>query len=240
MVNIDTVYQKVLTFANKEQRGYITPQEFNLFANQAQDEIFEQYFYDRTLEAGRMSNSHLFLDKEQNIDEKIRIFEKVFGVTAILALPSAGNPAVKVFNPNAIYKINRIEYNNKECEIVNTNTFNDLRNSGPLTVPTTSRPVANVRNNQIRVAVGSGSLVIPTGIFYFRKPNKVSWGYFVVGGKALYDSSVDKTTHFELHPSEEVELVYKILKYSGITIKRGDLLQSGQGLESMQVQQEKQ
>ena len=46
MVSIDTVYQRVLALANKEQRGYITPQEFNLFANQAQMEIFEQYFYD--------------------------------------------------------------------------------------------------------------------------------------------------------------------------------------------------
>ena len=46
MVNINTVYQRVLAIANKEQRGYITPQEFNLFANQAQLDIFEQYFYD--------------------------------------------------------------------------------------------------------------------------------------------------------------------------------------------------
>ncbi len=36
MVNIDTVYQRVLALANKEQRGYITPQDFNLFANQAE------------------------------------------------------------------------------------------------------------------------------------------------------------------------------------------------------------
>ena len=43
-VNIDTVYQRVLAIANKEQRGYITPQEFNLLANQAQLVIFEQYF----------------------------------------------------------------------------------------------------------------------------------------------------------------------------------------------------
>ena len=48
MVNIDTVYQKVLMIANKEQRGYITPQEFNLFANLAQSEIVEQYFYDHS------------------------------------------------------------------------------------------------------------------------------------------------------------------------------------------------
>ena len=46
MSNINTVYQTVLALANKEQRGYITPQEFNLFAKQAQLDIFEQYFYD--------------------------------------------------------------------------------------------------------------------------------------------------------------------------------------------------
>ena len=45
-VNVDTVYHKVLALANKEQRGYITPQEFNLFADHAQMDIFEQYFYD--------------------------------------------------------------------------------------------------------------------------------------------------------------------------------------------------
>ena len=44
MILIDTVYQKVLTFANKEQRGYMTPQEFNNIGNQVQLEIFEKYF----------------------------------------------------------------------------------------------------------------------------------------------------------------------------------------------------
>ena len=39
-VSVDTVYQRVLAIANKEQRGYITPLEFNLFANQAQLDIF--------------------------------------------------------------------------------------------------------------------------------------------------------------------------------------------------------
>ena len=45
MPNVDTIYQRVLALANKEQRGYITPQEFNLLANKAQLIIFEQYFY---------------------------------------------------------------------------------------------------------------------------------------------------------------------------------------------------
>jgi hypothetical protein len=45
---------------------------------------------------------------------------------------------------------------------------------------------------------------------------------------------------FELHPSEEVELVYKILKYAGISMQRDDIMRSGQGLEQLQTQQEKQ
>ena len=42
MIFIDTVHQRVLALANKENRGYITPLEFNLMANQAQMAIFEQ------------------------------------------------------------------------------------------------------------------------------------------------------------------------------------------------------
>ena len=44
-ISVDTVYQRVLAIANKEQRGYITPQEYNLLANQAQMQIFESYFF---------------------------------------------------------------------------------------------------------------------------------------------------------------------------------------------------
>ena len=44
-IEINRVYQKVLAIASKEQRGYITPQEFNLFADKAQMEIFGLYFH---------------------------------------------------------------------------------------------------------------------------------------------------------------------------------------------------
>ena len=44
-VDINTVYQRVLAITNKEQRGYITPQEFNFLANQAQLDITEPNLY---------------------------------------------------------------------------------------------------------------------------------------------------------------------------------------------------
>ena len=70
MVIVDAVYQKVLALANKEQRGYITPQEFNLFADHAQKEIFEQYFYD--IEQFERDPSS---DVDSLIEQKIQMFE---------------------------------------------------------------------------------------------------------------------------------------------------------------------
>ena len=77
MVFIDTVYQRVLSIANKEQRGYITPLEFNLLANQAQLDIFEQYFYDKNLILRRPDFDTDYSDVTHILNEKISVFEIV-------------------------------------------------------------------------------------------------------------------------------------------------------------------
>ena len=74
-ISVNTVYQRVLGILNKEQRGYVTAQEFNLFANQAQQDIFEQYFYDIN-QFGRIpGNSTEYSDMVTLLNEKINIFE---------------------------------------------------------------------------------------------------------------------------------------------------------------------
>ena len=225
MISIDTVYQKVLALANKEQRGYITPQEFNLFADQAQKEIFEQYFYDSSKLTRSQSNSKEYGDIVDNLNEKIAIFEAL------------GSVAAGVITAAGLYRLGTISSGNVEIEEVQRNEFIQINNS-PLTSPSITRPVY-IRTGETTVDVFPSTLT-SIGCTYVRTPNTPSWGYFVVGNKALHDSSPLKTTNFELHPSEEAELVYKILKYSGITLQKGDLSQGGQGLESLQVQQEKQ
>ena len=43
---IDTVYKTLQTIVNKEQDGYVSPEEFNQLAKQVQDKIFRNYFED--------------------------------------------------------------------------------------------------------------------------------------------------------------------------------------------------
>ena len=75
-------------------------------------------------------------------------------------------------------------------------------------------------------------------VTYVKKPEKVEWSYVVINEKALYNSgpSID----FQLHESEESELVHKILTLSGITIKQPVISQSAMALDNLKIQQEKQ
>tara|TARA_R110002012_G_scaffold290730_1_gene484877 strand:- start:245 stop:937 length:693 start_codon:yes stop_codon:yes gene_type:complete len=230
MVNIDDVYQKVLVLANKEQRGYITPQEFNLFANQAQREIFEQYFYDLNQFSKIHGDSGEYSDVVHNINEKIAIFERTNSFTG----------GSFDGNTNELYRLGTVIYNHDtlgsiEVEEVQQNEILYI-NASPLTRPTLNKPVY-VRLNSNTISVFPSSITT-VGCTYVQAPIVPKWGYFVVGNKALYD--VGSTTDFYLHQSEESELVYKILKLAGITMKSSEVVQVGQTLEQSQVQQEKQ
>tara|TARA_R100000995_G_scaffold43533_2_gene20339 strand:- start:1416 stop:2126 length:711 start_codon:yes stop_codon:yes gene_type:complete len=236
MVSINEVYQKVLMFANKEQRGYITPQEFNMFADQAQREIFEQYFYDLNQFARVHGNSYVHSDIDQLLQEKMSVFED--GDSSATISTYAGGTTKTL--PSYIYRVYRVEYNNILCELLNTNDFNDRISGGPLTGPTSTMPIANIKKNKIKAAINTTNFVTPTNILYFKNPSKPNWGYVVVNKKAMHNPNPSATTDFQLHKAEEVELVYKILKFAGISMKREDILGSAQLLEQSQVQQEKQ
>ena len=130
-VSVNTVYQRVLAILNKEQRGYVTPQEFNLFANQAQMDLFEQYFYDIN-QFGRMhGNDTEFSDMLNILNEKIDIFETTAAMTYAGANWSA---------PADLYRIGTLIYNDIEVERINKNEFLYI-NASPLLKPTDTRPI---------------------------------------------------------------------------------------------------
>ena len=71
MVNINTVYQKVLSIANKEQRGYITPQEFNLMADKAQLEVINDYIHELKMAHHKKQNTSEVSDPIELLNQKI-------------------------------------------------------------------------------------------------------------------------------------------------------------------------
>jgi len=225
-VSVDTVYQRVLSILNKEQRGYVTPQEFNLFANQAQMDLFEQYFYDIN-QFGRMhGNDTEFSDMLTLLNEKINIFE----VTAPMTY------AANYWTPPAnLYRIGTIIYNNIEVERINQNEFLYI-NQAPLTKPNNTRPIFVSSAAGYKV-YGTAELTTGVTCNYIKKPATAVWGYNTVLGEAQYNSST--STDFELHGSEETELVIKILELAGISTRELQMYQIAAGMEAQNTQQEK-
>ena len=223
-VSIDRVYQKVLALANKEQRGYITPQEFNLFADHAQMEIFEQYFYDSNQFKRVPGNDSEYADIINNLEEKISIFE---------ATSSISNG---VISASDIYRLgtiiadgNLIVEEVQQDEVIRMNTTQ-------LTKPTEKRPVY-VRTG-MNTATFYPSFSFTGTCTYARKPSKPNWTYVISGENALFNPN--GSTDFELHSSEENELVIKILQLAGVAIKDFNLTQMAGQKEASIIQQEKQ
>jgi len=233
MVNIDTVYQRVLSLANKEQRGYITPLEYNLLANQAQLDVFEQYFYDRGQTARAPGNATHFSDVDSMLDEKISVFE-------VSALTSNGVMPVGTYRLGSIVTAPPL----LPVEVEKVTSKDLLYRISPLLKPTDLRPVYVRTNNTVQI-FGTNNVDLATGINtavmnYVQQPVKVEWGYDVIGEKALHNGSPNKTTHFQHHPSEETKLVIKILELAGVIIQDPGLIKFADGEEAKKTQQEKQ
>jgi hypothetical protein len=232
MVNIDTVYQRVLAIANKEQRGYITPLEFNLMANQAQLDVFEQYFYDKNQNERLLGNDTDYSDIGDILNEKISMFE------------TFGNVGGGTTLPNDLYRLNIINVdaladgNIREAEYVDHKDWVYLRHS-PLTAATNDRPVYTRDSGGVFVIAANNAQIFG-GVTcnYVRQPNKVEWGYDVINEMALYQPAT--STDFEHHSSDETELVMKILELAGVIMNKPGLAQIA-GTEDLQkIQQEKQ
>jgi len=135
--------------------------------------------------------------------------------------------------PRELYRVGSLETGYGEIEQVTHKEYLSMSLS-PLARPTLKRAVY--------VDMPQGFRVYPTftnnvNLHYVRKPQTVNWGYYVVGGNALYDSG--KSKDFQLHPSEENNLVIKILALAGIAMKDAIIYQSASAEDTKNIQQEK-
>tara|TARA_A100000172_G_scaffold4336_2_gene2618 strand:- start:10546 stop:11232 length:687 start_codon:yes stop_codon:yes gene_type:complete len=227
MVNIDDVYQKVLAIANKEQRGYVTPQEFNLFANQAQMDIFEQYFYDIN-QFNRIPGNHTeYSDMLTLLEEKISIFKSQ------VALNYNGTVFQNPQQQN-LYRLGTVLYRGIELQRVDYAELLQISKS-PLVKPTESQPVFYERADGL--IVKPNTIINKVICTFIKKPAKVSWGYSVIGETALYDAT--KAQNFELHISEENNLVLKILALAGIMLQDPGVYQIATAEDQKNIQQQK-
>jgi hypothetical protein len=211
---INSVRNTVLFLLNKDNRGYVSPLEFDYFAKQAQLEIFEQYFsdYSRAVAAQNSRKKALnYGDSVSHIQNKIDIFTKNDSLTY----------DTDHFNtPDDLYKLINVVYGGKIVQEVASHKYDMIVNSN-LTKPSVTYPIYKRIDNSLFVSPDSITTTVSAN--YIRKPQDPHWGHTMLAGDPVYNE--DSSTDFEISASDETELVIKICKFAGLSIREADVVQ---------------
>ena len=262
-INVDTVYRTVLLVLNKENRGYITPDEFNKTATQVQLDIFEQYFDDLNQQLRVPQQGNVYADRQREIEEKLSPF-KAYGECAYhgasqntglhrtFTIPTRDNNYNIIINDGseptesnrvAFYKLGAVFYENpngtvSEIQLVTRDEYNSL-NKSESTAPSLYSPIFMYENYRLKVApeyLSSSNPGISDNVYaeFIRKPRNVVWNFNVnSSNNNSYSWDESGSTNFELLQSEQTEVIVRILLYSGIVIKDYQVVQ----LAAQEIQQ---
>jgi hypothetical protein len=251
-INVDTVYKTVLLILNKEQRGYMTPDEFNKTATQVQLDIFEQYFEDLNQQLRVPQSDYDYSDRQMSIDEKISPF-KTEGIcdystsTKKFDLPEYDIEDNEVIYTGAeptatqvsFYKLGTPIFTpttgfDTELQRLSRNEFYNIEKS-PLTASTEDFPTYLYESNKLTVRPKSIQSGVSTS--FIRKPRNVNWAFSLgTVGQYIYNGS--NSTNFELNASEQVEVITRILFYSGVIIRDPQVIQvAAQEIQQNEINQ---
>lgn len=228
MVSINDVRETVLAICNKNNYGYISPDDFNLYAKQAQLDIFNEYMnqynYYINLENQHTSGSDL-ADLAEGVREEIEMF--ISGAT--LTYSSLAGIYSVFTAPSNWYHINTITYEvqpNVFVEVAKGSRLDITRlvNSN-LTAPTETYPMyAMGENNSIAIVPNSIDATANVECVYMRYPVDPYWDYQnLVNGEPIFDPTSPDTQDFEISEEEESRLVDKILEKAGLSIREPEI-----------------
>ena len=233
-INVDYVYKTVLSILNKEQRGNITPDEFNKVATQVQLDIFERYFDDLNQQIKVGQTSREYADRVLDVDEKIAVF-KVRGDcnhlgNGVFKLPVSYNGVST--SGTAVYKLGVVTYNDPdigdsvEVERLTSKQFYENQRSD-LTRSSRNFPTYVYENetntNRKTIKVSPSTITNNVVADFIRKPKNVEWKYQTgTLGQLLYST---ESSDFELNASETVNVITRILAYSGVILEDPQIVQ---------------
>ena len=231
---INEVRQNVLAILNKNNYGYLTPADFNLFAKQAQLEIFENYFYDYDYTINKqnaMRSGDGYADILKGLEEVIDTFSS----TSTLTQVSNNNYSA----PSDYYLINKVIFNNIEVERVTQSKILYLTSS-LLTAPSTSYPSYVLEGSTVTVYPVTITGANDISAQYIRYPLDPNWTYATLSnGEAVFDQSNADYQDFELPQSDMYNLIMKICEYAGVQIREAQVVQYAQTEEAQNKAEEK-
>lgn len=241
---INSVRNTVLAVLNKNNYGYVSPSDFNLFAKQAQLDIFDTYIYSYNNQINK-ENARVSGTEYADITKRIEEVLDTFSVTNTLSQSSSNVyflPSVTTTGDD-YYLLNKVLCSSSgsfrgEAEKVSHSKITML-NSSMLTAPSLTYPAYTQEGATITIYPSTFNGASDVSAQYIRYPKDPKWTYVSIGaGEPVFDQTQSDYQDFELPIEDEPKLVAKILQYAGISIREPEAYQFGKIEEQTQSQQE--
>tara|TARA_Y100001937_G_C7093970_1_gene319198 strand:+ start:38 stop:760 length:723 start_codon:yes stop_codon:yes gene_type:complete len=239
---INSVRNTVLAVLNKNNYGYLSPSDFNLYAKQAQLDLFEDLFYEYNYQIVK-ENVRQSGTGYANISKGIQEVIDLFSTTATLANPAPGTNVYTM--PADYYLINKVLCFDTaaaftgEAERVSHSKITLLNNSY-LTAPTTTYPAYTTEGSSMTVFPNTINQNGQVQAQYIRYPLDPVWTFLqITGGEPVFDGSNSAFQDFELSNDYETDLTMKILQYAGVSIREASVVQYANTAEINQESSEK-
>jgi len=219
-MTIDEIYRSVRVIANKEQRGFLKPSEFNLLADQAQMELFTQRYNNvkeyQTVKAKTGAYTiapGVSYASSQKVVDDLRPF-----INYRTALAYANG-----FwgYPERYLHALSMTYNGVEVEFVGEDRLVKRLNSS-IVPPSADHPIA-IQADGGFVIYASGS-DLTSGIIqltFLDRPTRPFWAFTEVSGNPIYNPT--NSVNFQFGEQTHNELIIKILNYLGVHIRDKDI-----------------
>ncbi len=224
-VNVDIVYKTVLLILNQQQRGYMTPDEFNKTATQVQLTIFEGYASDLNQQYRLPDNDTEYGDRVKNIEQKLQFFQKYINNAAVPGAITGTNPfTIDTTVVTDLYRLGSVMYQGVQLgQYSQRNEVTQLFLS-PLTQPTEKFPIYLYESGQLFVF--PNTIITPNdiNISYLATPANVTWAY-TTGGLGEYVYAAGASIDFQLDVTEQTEIILRILAYAGVIIQDPSIVQ---------------
>ena len=215
----------------------MTPDEFNRVSTQVQLDVFEQYFDDLNQQLRVPQSDYDYSDRQMSIDEKMSPF-KTSG-TCVYSGSKFNFPVIEAGGGTVIYdgseptgsqvafhSLGTVLYTPltgfpTEIQRLARNEFYNIQQS-PLTASTKDFPTYLYEGGKLTVS--PSSIQSEVSISFLRKPKNVIWGYNL-GNLGQYVYSSADSQNFELNTGEQVNVITRILFYSGVIIRDPQVIQ---------------
>ena len=243
-INVDKVYKTVLLILNKEQRGYMTPDEFNKTATKVQLDVFEQYFDDLNQQLRVTQADFDYSNRQTDIDDKIETFkcigDCIFNTSSdTFELPGTDDLTAKdivydddpAANEFAFYRLGTVTYDGVEIQRLQRNEFYNIDKSD-LTIPTKNFPVYLYESGKLNIKPIEIDDDVETT--FLRKPKNVIWNFTSANG--YYEFTTTGSQNFELNTSEQTNVINRILLYAGVVVQDPTII----NVAAQQIKQEEQ